>query len=454
MNIDPNPGRRRKEKRMNIITKAMSVAVLVTLGLALGARAAELPSAAQVLKETGVDAGLAVVVGTTDGVLEAALTRGQGQWVSFEDTQVDRWHNRYVDQPPVEGGRLLVQGLALSDDAAAKARRHIFEQKLYGLASVSRVPTAATLPYYDRLVNLLVADLDALGKDAPPRAEIDRVLGYEGVAYLKQDGKWSKTVKPTPKEVDTWTHAFYDPSCSKVSRDLLAGPANAVRWINGPAGLRNNTGAPRTSDGVFIQIVPETREGGKGTSLLARDVNSGVLLWKQPGSFLANESLVAIGGRVYTHQLILGQSKPAPQPLRGWNIRTGKLEKTYEAGLLIARRPGQDELCQVLVVGGDLVQVNTSEIRVLDIETGQLRWKKEGSFHRAAIGGSTIFLSMAKPDKPDREPGQRVKPVVWGVAVTALELASGKPLWTKDARDFNLEFLDPNEAILSDLWYA
>jgi len=46
---------------MNARTKATLVAVLVTLGLA-------------------------VVVGTTDGVLEAGLTRGQGQWVSFQDT--------------------------------------------------------------------------------------------------------------------------------------------------------------------------------------------------------------------------------------------------------------------------------------------------------------------------------------------------------------------------------
>ena len=40
MNSTPNPGRRRKVKRMNIITKTTSVAVLIALGLALGTMAA------------------------------------------------------------------------------------------------------------------------------------------------------------------------------------------------------------------------------------------------------------------------------------------------------------------------------------------------------------------------------------------------------------------------------
>jgi hypothetical protein len=64
---------------------------LILASAAWGANAADLPPAAQVLKETGVPAGLAVVVGTTDGRLEADLT---------------------------DGGKMLVQGLALSDEAA------------------------------------------------------------------------------------------------------------------------------------------------------------------------------------------------------------------------------------------------------------------------------------------------------------------------------------------------
>jgi hypothetical protein len=52
--------------------------------------AVEVP-ATQVLKESGVTAGLAVVIGTTDGALEAGL---------------------------IHEGKMLVQGLALSNEAA------------------------------------------------------------------------------------------------------------------------------------------------------------------------------------------------------------------------------------------------------------------------------------------------------------------------------------------------
>ena len=173
---------------------------------AWGANAAELPKAAEVLKETGVSAGLAVVVGTTDGALEADLTNN---------------------------GKMLVRGPALSAEAAAKARKHIFDKRLYGLASVSEVGSVEQLPYYDRLVNLLVADLDALGKGAPSKAEIDRVLGYEGVAYTRREGKWTKTVLKTPPEIDSWTHYHYDASCNAVSQDRVVGSPNTYRWIDG-----------------------------------------------------------------------------------------------------------------------------------------------------------------------------------------------------------------------------
>ena len=122
---------------MNAITKATSVAVLVTLGLALTAGAAELPPATQVLKESGVSAGLAVVVGTTDGKLEADLTRGgadKAAWVRMQTVaEILRLEKdgkpfmingkpytsnfqRIADQEPADAGRMLVHGLALSDE--------------------------------------------------------------------------------------------------------------------------------------------------------------------------------------------------------------------------------------------------------------------------------------------------------------------------------------------------
>ena len=64
------------------------------------------PTADDILRQTGISAGLAVVVGTTDGTLEADLTNG---------------------------GKMLVQGLALSDEAAATSK---VDKKDYPMAFV------------------------------------------------------------------------------------------------------------------------------------------------------------------------------------------------------------------------------------------------------------------------------------------------------------------------------
>jgi len=101
---------------------------LVGLLAAGSAQAAEMSPAAQVLKDAGVAGGLAVVVATTDGALEAELAA--------------RPH-------------MLVQGLALSDEAADRARRHIIERKLNGRAPVRRLEGDG-LPYADSLVNLVL----------------------------------------------------------------------------------------------------------------------------------------------------------------------------------------------------------------------------------------------------------------------------------------------------------
>jgi hypothetical protein len=91
------------------------------------AHAAELPSAPEVLKETGVSGGLAVVVGTTDGKLEADLTRGgadKAAWVQVQavaefiggvdkDGKPRTWNSpRIADQEPAAAGRMLVHGPA------------------------------------------------------------------------------------------------------------------------------------------------------------------------------------------------------------------------------------------------------------------------------------------------------------------------------------------------------
>ena len=405
-------------------------------GLAAAGRAGagDWPAAEQVIRAAGVPAGLAVVVGTTDGKLEAGLTNE---------------------------AKMVVHGLALSAEAAAKARQHIFERKLYGLASIGEVETAATLPYYDRIVNLLVADLDALGKAAPSPAEVERVLGYEGVAYLKRGGRWTKTVKPAPKDVDCWTHYHYDASGNPVSKDLVVGPPNAFRWADGPFGM-NLIGGFRTSDGVAVQINPAYLLGRPkvadelaGLRLWARDVSSGVLLWHRPvlpagarypyaGRY--TESFVAAGGRVYIYDFT-DDEKVA---LTALDLRTGAVRRVFDKGVVCRKAdwPGSAERNadwkkwanemlgwgMVLVHDGKVVQLIRDRIVVMDAATGAALWQKRAGndtqYLKAAVSGDRLVALTAKIG-PARQGGwaSRTAELVGG---EAWQWKDGAPLWRTD----------------------
>jgi outer membrane protein assembly factor BamB len=410
-----------------------AIAVCGMLGSADAATPA--PPAKDILRQTGVPAGLSVVVGTTDGTIEADLTND---------------------------GKMLVQGLALSDEAASRARKSIFEKKLYGLASVSVVKTAATLPYYDRLVNLLVADLDALGKEAPPATEIDRVLGYEGVSYLKKGGQWTKTVKPTPKEVDVWTHYAYDASGNPVSKDLVVGPPNTFRWVDGPFGM-NLVGGLRTSDGVAVQINPaylilkNTKEakippGLEGLHLWARDVNSGVLLWHRPilpkdaryryeGTY--TETFVAAEGRVFFYDFT-NEDRIA---LTALNLKTGVVERAFDQGVVCRKAdwPGSSEKnahwqkwandtfawSMVLAHDGKVVQIVQNQLVVMDAATGGVAWRKKAgdgtSYLKGLMSGGRLVALEAKIER-DSKLGRKLNLV----AAEAWRWKDGTPLWRID----------------------
>jgi outer membrane protein assembly factor BamB len=421
-------------------TRGLFLPALLAAVCAAPAAAAQVTTADLIVKESGVTAGLAVHVGTTDGALEADLTNGS---------------------------KMLVQGLALSDAAAAKSRQYLFDKRVYGLASVSVIKTATALPYYDRIVNLLVADLDALGNDAPSMKEIQRVLGYEGVAYLKKDGTWSKTVKPTPKEVNNWGHARYNASRNGVSKDLVVGPPNAMRWIGGLAGRACLEG-PRTSDGVFVQYAPMTGGNkapwGEGSDnyLWARDINSGVLLWQrkvaagvEPAtashtSICAGDLFVAAGGRVYTYNLAEDAKTPA---LTAFNIRTGEIETVFDKSAVFERTadprskratwprelPMILRLSTVAVEDGKVIQICDGRLYVMDPRSAAVLWKlepAEGTKYRQVVAGDGLLVALR---------GGRTWPYdcFQPVALECYRLGDGRPLWT--FKDFEPEFSMMND---------
>ncbi len=305
--------------------------VLVALLAASPSQAA--PSAADVLKTSGVKGGLVVHIGCGDGKLTAALHAND---------------------------RYLVHGLDTDAKNVAKAREYIQSKGLYGKVSVDTFD-GKHLPYVDNLVNLLVAD--QLG--GVKMKEVMRVLAPLGVAIVGD----KKTVKPWPKEIDEWTHYLHDASGNAVSKDTLVGPPRHLQWVSAPLWPRSHEHTPSISAMVSAsgRIIYISDDGVRGVmdsrfperwALYARDAFSGTLLWKRSFSGWGAKQwknskhwnmpmslprrLVAVGDRVY---VTLGYRAPVSV----LDAATGKVlavfEKTkntdeilWSDGLLLLRR--------------------------------------------------------------------------------------------------------------------
>ena len=268
--------------------------------------------ARQILADTGVKGGLVIHVGCGDGRLTAALRAGH----SF-----------------------LVHGLDTNAANVEKARSHVQSLGLYGNVSIDRQRGTA-LPYIDNLVNLVVAE--DLGKT--PVAEVMRILAPGGVAYVKQNGAWKKTVKPRPSEIDEWTHYLHGPGNNAVAHDSVVGPPRRLQWVGSPRWSRHHDHMSSvsglvSSGGRLFTIFDEGPRSSIALpakwSLIARDAFNGTILWKRPiskwythyfplksGPALLPRRLVAVGNTVYA---TLGLDAP----LSALDAATGETIRTY-----------------------------------------------------------------------------------------------------------------------------
>jgi outer membrane protein assembly factor BamB len=217
--------------------------------------------ARQILDATGVKGGLVVQIGCGDGKLTAALHANDSY---------------------------LVQGLDTDAKNVQAATAYIRSLGVYGNVSVEQLQ-GERLPYVENLVNLVVSE----NPGNVSMAEVMRVLVPGGVAYLRQDGQWRKTVKPRPDNIDEWTHFLHDASNNAVAQDTQVGPPRRLKWVCGPLWARSHEFisslcamvASRKRlfyvfdeglTGVTAEPIPEK------WTLIARDAFNGTLLWKRP----------------------------------------------------------------------------------------------------------------------------------------------------------------------------
>lgn len=367
-------------------------------------QAADAPSGtvAEMVQST-TPVGVCVHIGTTDGALEEALAAD---------------------------GRLLVQGLALDDKAVAAARKRLIDRGIYGLASVEKVRTFGSLPYSEHLINALVVDADALGTKAPSAKEIMRVLAPGGVAHVRKDGTWTKTVKARPAGMDDWPQHYHNAAMNPVAKDTLVAPSSSVKWI---ADYFEEGASHSANSGVIIsggkafyvyRVAHGTR--GVGGRLVCRDAYNGARCWSlDVANDVLKQGVLAAGNVVYC---VLEQNGP----LAALDGDTGKVLRRYEAGgRSWNQQNGPQMLLPTVYHEATLYQTAADTIYALDAATGALRWKhtEEGGKHLffPTVGDGKVFIARGpKRYGVWRLPSSEID------AVVALDLGTGKRLWVNE----------------------
>lgn len=413
-----------RNKRHGAVVFALAMAIC---SVAVGADAGtswQGEQARRILDATGVKGGLVVHIGCADGKLTAALHAND----SF-----------------------LVHGLDGDAGNIEKARKHIRSLGLYGKVSVEHW-TQSRLPYADNLVNLLViADAGRVAM-----AECLRVLAPNGVAYVKSGGKWDKTVKPWPEEIDEWTHHLHDAGGNAVANDLVVGPPQHLQWTAGPMWARSHSWTPSVSamvsaGGRLFYICDETLAGADDAVpsewfLVARDAFSGVLLWKRPiskwgsaqlsgtpdtgkgvttGRFTmppnVPKRLVAVGDTVY---VTLG----AAAPVSALDAATGKTKRIY------AETANADEI--ICTDGRLIVSINPSQkgseaapakyVCAVHAAGGHVLWKK-GPFQ-----GIRATKAQDPWGRLELAAGEGKVFILTTEAIHCLDIDSGMNIWRLD----------------------
>jgi len=377
----------------------LAAACVAGTGLAeAGAGPAEEALAKRILAATGVKGGLIVHIGCGDGKLTAAL----------------RVNDSY-----------LVHGLARSDKELESARTHVKSRGLYGKVSICRLD-GARLPYVDNLVDLVVAE-------DPPGVAIDeclRVLRPLGVAYMKQGGGWTKTVKPWPEEIDEWQQYLHDADNNAVARDTVVGPPRHVQWVTGPVWSRSHMSIPTVVSMVSSRgrlfTIEDTQTPANPFlpgrfALVARGAFNGIELWRcdipvwepvtryiKDIAIQLQRRLVAVGERVYC-------TPGLERPVTAFDAATGEVVKTYR-GTEKTQEFAYDRGVLYLVVGD---RMNSARYNIVKKQASK-GTSLGGSDPKAPFDG-TGFRGSYAPETRDKE-----DPVC---AIVAVDADTGRELW-------------------------
>ena len=318
--------------------------------------------------ETLDDAGLrAVLQGPPAAVgFCAQLGWGEGRW----GLELGR------------SGRFAVHVLEASEANVPLARTQIAAEGLNGQVIIESW-NAATLPYADNLINVLLVG----NPGRFSQAELLRVVTPRGLVCTRQGGRWEVTRKSWPADLDEWTHWRHGADGNMVSHDRAVTAPTGLRWVAGPA--QDAGGRKWYYDHVLVSAAGRSFYLYE-SNVVARDSFNGRLLWERAGkASLFKEtgtySVLKIGSRT-------SKVRPVATATRLYGVLDGRFlaldTATGETVQTFCDAPGARE---VALLDQTLLLSDSNSLRAFNLDTS-LRWQKAESPRRFVAGNGRIFM--------------------------------------------------------------
>ena len=336
---------------------------------------------------------------------------------------------------------MLVHAIALDDASLARARKGIEAKSMAGRAQAEKVDLSP-LPYLNDLANLVVIeDFASLAAKGLKMDDVLRATAPEGVICTFEGGKWKKTVKPRPKEMDDWTHPNHGADGNMVSEDRVVGYPLGFRWIDGLPANVNRWASARAwvaAGGRLFTLtcnVPENvnTQKAKPHYLVAQNAWNGLPLWKvncettDDGAFLSSVNFGALatdGKRVFVVQ---------KDKLVGFDAATGQKAVSFATqypaerlalldGVLVAscwqsRTPSKSLSDSTSLWATWTAEADTGTVEAFDAQTGAPKWKKEFPAQQAIASDGVVYLLGQKGSPPSER------------FVAAVDLSTGQERW-------------------------
>ena len=366
--------------------------------------------AEQVLGDTGVDAGFALVLGVDDGELVRALAEASElklYCVEADPEKVERARRR-LRAAGLYGRRVTVHAW---DEGEGIPYANYFANLILSLPNATSGVTPGDLSAVTRHLKPAggVLWLRDVGGDEGPRAAntlaASEIADHSAVAPVDGGAMMTRGLLPG---AGNWSHQYGNPDNTAVSRDTRVKGDLGVLWYGDPGPdqmVNRHEGAvgPLSVDGrLFVQ--------GEW-SIMAYDAYNGVHLWtvenpdairtgvfqnQNPGNLAAGgDSLFHFyGERCYQHDMATGELV-ATHSLPS-QADQGKHQWGYVAihdGILLGTATSRKELDAALRRRGRVTEEATDSIFAIDIATGEHLWSYEGkniSHHTIAIGDDKV----------------------------------------------------------------